>query len=137
MAEGGRRISSADVEHVARLARLELSASEKERMQSELDGILAYIDKLRAQIEGILRAEQKPAYERLLRELGARGAAAAGRVWLPAPGAPRPVELRLGLSDGTSTEVLGGELAEGAEVIVGLVPGAERNGSGLPRMRLF
>ncbi len=48
MAEGGRRISSADVEHVARLARLELSASEKERMQSELDGILAYIDKLRA-----------------------------------------------------------------------------------------
>jgi HlyD family secretion protein len=92
---------------------------------------------LRAQVEGILTADQKPAYERLLRELGARGAAAAGRVWIPAPGAPRPVELRLGLSDGTSTEVLGGELAEGAEVIVGLVPGAERNGSGLPRMRLF
>ncbi|HZP36659.1 MAG TPA: Asp-tRNA(Asn)/Glu-tRNA(Gln) amidotransferase subunit GatC [Methylomirabilota bacterium] len=48
MAEGGSRISPADVEHVARLARLELSASEKERMRSELDGILAYIDKLRA-----------------------------------------------------------------------------------------
>jgi HlyD family secretion protein len=92
---------------------------------------------LRAQVEGILRAEQKPAYERLLRELGARSAAAAGRVWLPAAGAPRPVDLPLGLSDGTSTEVLGGELAEGAEVIVGLAPGAERNGSGLPRMRLF
>jgi aspartyl-tRNA(Asn)/glutamyl-tRNA(Gln) amidotransferase subunit C len=37
-----------DVEHVARLARLELSAAEKERMRRELDGILAYIDKLRA-----------------------------------------------------------------------------------------
>ncbi|HEY7203149.1 MAG TPA: Asp-tRNA(Asn)/Glu-tRNA(Gln) amidotransferase subunit GatC [Methylomirabilota bacterium] len=37
-----------DVEHVARLARLELSASEKERMRKELDGILSYIDKLRA-----------------------------------------------------------------------------------------
>ncbi|MDH4094317.1 MAG: efflux RND transporter periplasmic adaptor subunit [Betaproteobacteria bacterium] len=92
---------------------------------------------LRAQVEGILRAEQKPAYERLLRELGARSTAAAGRVWIPAAGAPRAVELRLGLSDGTSTEVLGGELAEGAEVIVGLAPGSERNGSGLPRMRLF
>jgi len=33
---------------VARLARLDLSAAEKERMRTELDGILAYIDKLRA-----------------------------------------------------------------------------------------
>lgn len=44
----GARISLKDVEHVARLARLELSASEKERMRKELDGILSYIDKLRA-----------------------------------------------------------------------------------------
>ena len=42
------RITIADVEQVARLARLELSAPEKERMRKELDGILAYIDKLRA-----------------------------------------------------------------------------------------
>jgi aspartyl-tRNA(Asn)/glutamyl-tRNA(Gln) amidotransferase subunit C len=42
------KISLADVEHVARLARLELSAAEKERMRRELDGILSYIDKLRA-----------------------------------------------------------------------------------------
>ena len=41
------RISLEDVEHVARLARLELSAVEKERMRRELDGILSYIDKLR------------------------------------------------------------------------------------------
>jgi aspartyl-tRNA(Asn)/glutamyl-tRNA(Gln) amidotransferase subunit C len=33
---------------VARLARLHLCAAEKERMRRELDGILAYIDKLRA-----------------------------------------------------------------------------------------
>jgi aspartyl-tRNA(Asn)/glutamyl-tRNA(Gln) amidotransferase subunit C len=42
------RITAKDVEHVARLARLELSAAEKERMGRELDGILAYIDKLRS-----------------------------------------------------------------------------------------
>jgi aspartyl-tRNA(Asn)/glutamyl-tRNA(Gln) amidotransferase subunit C len=48
MAGPGPRISPADVEHVARLARLDLSAAEKERMRTELDGILAYIDKLRA-----------------------------------------------------------------------------------------
>jgi aspartyl-tRNA(Asn)/glutamyl-tRNA(Gln) amidotransferase subunit C len=42
------RISLEQVDHVARLARLELSAADKERMRSELDGILSYIDKLRA-----------------------------------------------------------------------------------------
>jgi aspartyl-tRNA(Asn)/glutamyl-tRNA(Gln) amidotransferase subunit C len=42
------KISLEDVDHVARLARLELSAADKERMRGELDGILSYIDKLRA-----------------------------------------------------------------------------------------
>ena len=42
------KITREAVEHVARLARLELSAAEKERMGRELDGILTYIDKLRA-----------------------------------------------------------------------------------------
>jgi aspartyl-tRNA(Asn)/glutamyl-tRNA(Gln) amidotransferase subunit C len=42
------RITLEEVEHVARLARLELRPEEKERMRRELDGILAYIDKLRA-----------------------------------------------------------------------------------------
>lgn len=36
-----------DIEHVARLARLDLSEPEKERMRSQLDAILTYIDKLR------------------------------------------------------------------------------------------
>ncbi len=48
MAPSGPKISAKDVEHVARLARLDLSAAEKERMGRELDGILTYIDKLRA-----------------------------------------------------------------------------------------
>jgi aspartyl-tRNA(Asn)/glutamyl-tRNA(Gln) amidotransferase subunit C len=48
MAPSGPKISARDVEHVARLARLDLSAAEKERMGRELDGILTYIDKLRA-----------------------------------------------------------------------------------------
>jgi len=40
------RISLREVEHVARLARLELSAAEKERMRSQLDVILGYVAKL-------------------------------------------------------------------------------------------
>jgi aspartyl-tRNA(Asn)/glutamyl-tRNA(Gln) amidotransferase subunit C len=42
------KITLKDVDHVARLARLELGPEDKERMRRELDGILSYIDKLRA-----------------------------------------------------------------------------------------
>ena len=42
------KITMKEVDDVARLARLALSDEEKERMRRELDGILSYIDKLRA-----------------------------------------------------------------------------------------
>ncbi len=49
----------------------------------------------------------------------------AGRIWvLGSDGKPAPVEIALGLSDGSSTEVLRGDLKEGQEVIVGLAGGA-------------
>ena len=42
------KITRKEVEHVARLARLELSEDEKERMTAQLDAILGYVDKLNA-----------------------------------------------------------------------------------------
>jgi aspartyl-tRNA(Asn)/glutamyl-tRNA(Gln) amidotransferase subunit C len=40
------KITRAEVEHVARLARLELSDDEKERMTTQLDAILGYMETL-------------------------------------------------------------------------------------------
>ena len=40
------KITMQEVEHVARLARLELNEQEKETMRVQLDSILSYIDKL-------------------------------------------------------------------------------------------
>jgi aspartyl-tRNA(Asn)/glutamyl-tRNA(Gln) amidotransferase subunit C len=40
------KIAMTEVEHVARLARLELTEAEKGQMQAQLDAILRYIDKL-------------------------------------------------------------------------------------------
>jgi HlyD family secretion protein len=89
----------------------------------------------------ILAPEQRPIWERLLAESGSRGQSAAGRVWTPENGQPKPVDVRLGLTDGASTEVLGDGLAEGAEVIIGTVdpraPAQPAAGGGLPRGRLF
>jgi aspartyl-tRNA(Asn)/glutamyl-tRNA(Gln) amidotransferase subunit C len=41
------KITLAEVEHVARLARLALGADEKEQMRRQLDAILGYIEQLR------------------------------------------------------------------------------------------
>src|SRR5215472_17936249 len=42
----GKRISIDQVRHVARLARLELSAAEEQSLQSDLSAMLVYVDKL-------------------------------------------------------------------------------------------
>ena len=41
------KITLAEVEHVARLARLLLDPAEKERMRGQLDAILGYVEQLR------------------------------------------------------------------------------------------
>jgi aspartyl-tRNA(Asn)/glutamyl-tRNA(Gln) amidotransferase subunit C len=41
------RITLAEVEHVARLARLDLEPEEKERLRGQLDAILGYVEQLR------------------------------------------------------------------------------------------
>ncbi|MBX9903459.1 MAG: HlyD family efflux transporter periplasmic adaptor subunit [Burkholderiales bacterium] len=73
----------------------------------------------RTEIAAILNDEQRKRYEELASEQ--RGVATTrGTVWV-ADGtrAPKAVNVRLGISDGTFTELLGGELKEGDAVIVG------------------
>jgi HlyD family secretion protein len=81
----------------------------------------------REQIRSILTPEQRVKYEQQVAEQsGGRGGSApsSGRVFvLGADGKPRPVTVQLGISDGTFTEVVGGELRDGQEVITG---GGER-----------
>lgn len=102
---------------------------EVERIRSETN----------ARIAQILAPEQRPAWERLLAESGARGQSAVGRVYVLENSQPKALEVRLGLSDGMSTEVLSG-LTESAEVIIGTTDargGAPATGGGLPRARFF
>ena len=80
---------------------------------------------MRARIGDILDDAQKKKYAEILVEIAGRSVS-RGRVFVPgADGQPTPVELRLGLSDGVTTEVIGvvggGKLAEGDTVYVGVV----------------
>ncbi len=81
----------------------------------------------RAEIAAILNAEQRARYEALAAEQ--RGVVTTrGTVWVPdaSSGSAKAVNVRLGISDGTFTEVLGGELKAGDAVIVGSAGGAGR-----------
>jgi len=96
----------------------------------------------RARVMEVLTEAQKPTYERLLGELGGArsgGAAAAGRVWvLDEKRQPKAVDVRTGLTDGTSTELMPGPLKEGDEVILGTgdaaAGAAKKSGPAGPRM---
>lgn len=66
-----------------------------------------------------------------------RSSGAQGRVWLlGADAKPKPVPIQTGITDGTYTEVLGGQLTEQQEVIVGLGASDRPPTGGAPRLRL-
>ncbi len=72
---------------------------------------------------------------------GPRSGGLAGRVWILGPGGkPQPVQVQLGVSDGSFTEVVGG-VKEGQDVIVGQSASGDRPSpsgqpGGGPRLRL-
>jgi HlyD family secretion protein len=92
----------------------------------------------RDQIRNVLTPEQRAKYDQQVAEQSTRGGAVAssGRVFILGPdGKPKAVTVQLGISDGTFTEVAGGELKDGQEVITGAGerPGAAKP-SGGPRL---
>ena len=106
------------------MALRDLAAEERPKAR---DRIMA---DLRAKVADNLSAEQKTKYAALLAEAGAR-TNTRGRIYLMGEdGKPKAFNVRLGITDGSSTELLvaanapnAAELKEGALVIVGIVPG--------------
>lgn len=94
---------------------------------------------VRAQINDILTPEQKPRYAQLVAEAASRqGANTRGRIYLQGEdGKPVAYNVRLGITDGTSTELIvmpnspnADKLVEGATVITGVAAGGGSGSSG-------
>ena len=80
---------------------------------------------IREKITAMLREDQRKRYIEIVAETAGR-APTRGRVWTAgADGKPQLVQVRLGLTDGTATELIGSDLTESQEVLVGVasVPG--------------
>jgi HlyD family secretion protein len=75
----------------------------------------------RARIAEILNPEQRKRYEEMTPgRAGGGRSVTAGRVWVvDDTGKPKAVSVRIGLADGTYSELVDGALPEGAQVIVG------------------
>jgi HlyD family secretion protein len=117
------------------------SAAESER-RSQAQRIR---EATRGRIRDILTPEQRALYDQSTEAGEGRGGGGgtSGRVYTMGPdGTPKSLSVRLGLSDGSSTEIVGGGVTEGQDVIIGVVTtgsGSRPGGSGPaggPRLRL-
>jgi HlyD family secretion protein len=87
---------------------------------------------MRAKVEDILKPEQKEKYAQIVAESAGRagsGQTTRGRIYLLVDGKPKAVDVRVGLSDGSMSEVNGDGIAEGADVIIGSTGGASSGSS--------
>jgi HlyD family secretion protein len=98
---------------------------------------------IREKVSVLLTPEQKKRYDEMAAEAQAAragGGGGSGRIWIPGEdGAPKSVSVRLGLTDGSMTEIVSGEIKEGSEVIVGQQTAASAGAkpAGTPGPRLF
>jgi HlyD family secretion protein len=85
----------------------------------------------RLKIRSVLTEEQQKKYDQMERQPEAsQGPSPAYKIWIPVVGGqPVPVEVTVGISDGSSTEVVSGGLKEGQEIILEAVGGNNKSGS--------
>ena len=95
---------------------------------------------VREKVATILNPDQKKRYDEMASEAQAAragGGGGSGRIWIIGEeGKPKSIDVRLGLTDGSMTEIVSGDIKEGNEVIVGQQT-ASAKPSGMPGPRLF
>ena len=79
----------------------------------------------RTRIAEVLNPEQRTRYEAMV-PARTRGSTTSGRLWTPdEAGRAKPVNVRVGLTDGSYSELVSGEVPEGTPVIVGILDSAK------------
>jgi HlyD family secretion protein len=96
---------------------------------------------IRERVSAFLVPEQKKRYDEMAGEAQAAratGGGGSGKVWIVGEdGNPKAISVRLGLTDGSMTEIVSGDIKEDSEVIVGQQTATGAKPSGIPGPRLF
>lgn len=88
----------------------------------------------RTRIAEVLDPEQRSRYAEMNASRTA-GGVSSGRVWIQDKDKPKMVAVRTGLTDGSYTELVSGELAAGAQVIIGSADSGKKQGQPAPGPR--
>ena len=110
----------------SRVKMSEVSGEDQAKRRRALEILRADV---RTRITEVLTPEQRTRYEAMTGTGRTRaGGVTGGRVWVPDADRdqPKPLPVRVGLTDGSYTELVSGELQEGAEVIIGYVTEASK-----------
>ena len=114
------------IQNEARAKIGEITAEDPAERRRQIERVRA---ESRTRIAEVLTPDQRARYETMAGGRARASGATAGRVWVPAEdGGPKPVVLRLGLTDGTSTEIVSGDVQEGTEVILGVAVDGSKGG---------
>jgi HlyD family secretion protein len=120
----------ANIEMVLRASRSEFQEIREKSKPEEARIRLRAL--MRQKIWGFLTEDQKEK----MKEMGQaseKNRATPGRVWVPTPeGKPVPVEITVGITDGSFSELVSGDLKEGNEVIVGETATGKGQNQGAP-----
>lgn len=74
---------------------------------------------LTGKIAAVLDADRRARFEAMMQERRPAQAGVPGRVYVLADGQPKPVPVMLGATDGAFTEIMSGDISEGAQVLTG------------------
>lgn len=138
--QGGRRAARDAARLAGPAEQLDLDEQQKERIselyknlrhrrramrqsgtprQEVRQAMRALRQQLSRDIMPLLNPEQREKYQRILAERAANPVR-RGQIWVLENGSPKAVEVRTGVSDGSFTEVVRGDLKEGQKIIAGV-----------------
>ena len=120
----------AAISRILKDTRSELEVARKARPETVSGKARELAAFTRSKIRSVLNEEQRKKFDQMAEQTGTQTILPKFKIWVPVPQKrPMQVEITTGISDGSSTEVVSGNLKEGDEVITEAMGGNNKSGS--------
>jgi len=120
----------AAISHILKDTQSELEVARKARPETAPAKARELAAFTRSKIRSVLKEEQQKKFDQMSEQTGTQTILPKFKIWVPVPQKrPMSVEITTGISDGSFTEVISGNLKEGDEVITEATGGNGKSGS--------